>query len=234
MHPKLLQQFNRRLIDNVIGIKSIQQEYNPELGFLEGNNFDNLRWLFRFTPRWFTKYGIRKMYFRPWGFDLYRTHTTGKLESFVNESRPLGFFTKSGERFEYNFIQQFDRLDYTFNLTDAVKIPVGKYWMYRQEIQAGTFQGRRVWVDVEYGWGGFYTGRIAVFETCLGINVNKHLNFKTDYTLNKVKLLQGRVTTNELTQYVNYAFSPRIDIAAFVQWNSLDYVGFDFFLFTSN
>ncbi len=64
------------LIDNFIGIRSIQQDYNPELGFLERKNFDNVRWFFRFTPRWFTKYGIRKMYFRPWGFELYRTHTT--------------------------------------------------------------------------------------------------------------------------------------------------------------
>ncbi|HNP24867.1 MAG TPA: DUF5916 domain-containing protein [Panacibacter sp.] len=210
------------LIDNFIGIRSIQQDYNPELGFLERTNFDNLRWFFRFTPRWFTKYGIRKMYFRPWGFELYRTHTTGELESFHNETRPLGFFTKSGERFEYNLIQQFDRLDDTFTLTDAVKIPQGKYWMYRQEIQAGTFQGRRIWVDVEYGWGGFYTGRISVLETSVGINVNKHLNFRTDYALNKVKLPQGNVITNEFAQYVNYAFNPRFDIAAFVQSNSLD------------
>lgn len=162
------------------------------------------------------------MYFRPWGFELYRTHTTGELESFFNESRPLGFYTKSGERFEYNFIQQFDRLDKTFNLTDVVKIPAGKYWMYRQEIQAGTFQGRKIWVNVEYAWGGFYTGRISKLETALGININKYLNFKTDYTLNKVKLPQDNVTTNELAEYINYAFNPRFDISTFVQWNSLD------------
>jgi hypothetical protein len=210
------------LVDNFIGVRSIQQDYNPELGFLERKNFDNLRWFFRWMPRWFTKYGIRKMYFRPWGFELYRTHTTGELESFLNESRPLGFFTKSGERFEYNLYQQFDRLDDTFKLTDIVKIPVGKYWMFRQEIQAGTFQGRRVWIDGAYSWGEFYTGHINILETALGINVSKHLNFRTNYTLNKVRLPQGNVTTNELAEYMNYAFNPRLDISTFVQWNSLD------------
>jgi hypothetical protein len=210
------------LIDNFIGIRSIQKDYNPELGFLERTNFGNVRWFFRYTPRWFTKYGIRQMYFRPWGFELYRTLTTGELESFLNESRPLGFFTKSGERFEYNFYQQFDRLNDTFNLTDVVKIPVGKYWMYRQEIQVGTFQGRKIWVDANFSWGGFYTGRIHILESGLGININKHLNFKTDYTLNKVKLPQGNVTTNELAEYINYAFNPRLDFSTFVQWNSLD------------
>ena len=78
------------LIDNFVGLSSVQENYNPELGFMSRKNFDNLSWLFRFTPRWFSRLGIRKMYFRPWGFDLYRTHTTGNVESFLNETRPLG------------------------------------------------------------------------------------------------------------------------------------------------
>lgn len=141
---------------------------------------------------------------------------------FLNESRPLCFFTKSGERLEFNFYQRFDRRDNTFNLTDVVKIPVGKYWMYRQEIQAGTFQGRRIWIDVNYSWDGFYNGRIHRLKSTLGTNVNKHLNFRTDYMRNKVRLPQGKVTTNELAEYINYAFNPRLDISTFVQWNSLD------------
>lgn len=210
------------LIDNFIGVRSIQQDYNPELGFLERKNFDNARWFFRFMPRWFSKYGIRKMYLRPWGFEAYRTHTTGQLESFSNESRPLGFFTNSGERFEYNLLQQYDRLDNVFTLTDSVSIPTGKYWMYRQEIQAGTFQGRKIWVDARYSWGGFYTGHASIIEAALGINVNRHLNFKSDYTFNIVKLSQGTVTTNELAEYITYAFNSRVDVSSFVQWNSLD------------
>jgi hypothetical protein len=52
--------------------------------------------------------------------------------------------------------------------------------------------------------------------------VNKHLNFKTDYTRNKVTLPQGNVTTNELAEYINYVFKSRLDISTFIQWNSLD------------
>lgn len=135
-------------IDNFIALGSIQENFNPELGFLDRKNFDNLTWNLRLAPRWFTKYGIRRMYFRPWAFRLYRTHTTGELESFYNESRPLGFFTKSGERFEYNLQQQFERLDHPFSLTDSVTIPAGKYWMHRQEWQLGSFQGRKFWMDL--------------------------------------------------------------------------------------
>ncbi|MGE5520460.1 MAG: DUF5916 domain-containing protein [Candidatus Dadabacteria bacterium] len=210
------------LVDNYIGVRSVQQDYNPELGFLNRRNFDNLTWYFRWTPRWFTKYGIRKMFIRPWGFDLYRTHTTGELESFSNESRPLGFFTKSGESFELNFLQQFERLDSAFSLTGNIEIPAGKYWMYGEEIQVETFQGRKIWLEARYNRGGFYKGKIVAVESDVGINVNKHLNFKTGYTLNKISLPQGKVTTHELAEYINYAFNPRLDLSGFVQWNSLD------------
>lgn len=210
------------LIDNFIAVGSIRQNYNPELGFLDRKNFDNFTWNFRIAPRWFTKYGIRRMYFRPWGFQLYKTHTTGELESFYNESRPLGFFTKSGERFEFNLKQQFERLDEIFLLTDSIKIPIGKYWMHRQEFQLGSFQGRKIWADVNYGWGDFYTGKINTLETALGINAGRHLNFRTDYIYNYIKTPQGNITTHELAEYINYAFNPRLDISMFVQWNSLD------------
>lgn len=209
-------------IDNFMAIGSVQDNYNPELGFLSRKNFDNLSWSLRIAPRWFTKYGIRRMYFKPWSFSAYRTHTTGELESFYNETRPLGFYTKSGERFEYNIQQQFERLDESFALTDSIKIPVGKYWMYRQELQLGSFQGRKIWADANFGWGEFYTGRITILEVSMGINFSKHLNLRTDYILNSIKLPQGKVTTNELAQYINYAFTPRFDVAMFAQWNSLD------------
>lgn len=210
------------LIDHFIGIGSVQNNYNPELGFLNRKNYESFTWNMRYNPRWFTKYGIKKMLLKPWEFTAYRTQTTGELESFNNETRPFGFQTRSGESFEFNLQQKFDRLDVPFDLTDVVKIPSGKYWMYRTELQGGTFQGRKVWVFINYNWGGFYTGRISIIETSLGVNLDKHLNFKTDYTLNKVKLPQGNVTTKELAEYVNYAFNPRFDIASFVQWNSLD------------
>jgi hypothetical protein len=210
------------LLDNFIAVGSIQNNYNPELGFLERKNFTNLTWNFRFYPRWLTKYGIRRMSLNPWVFRIYQTYTTGELESFYNETRPLGFFTKSGERFEYNLQQEFQRLDEPFVLTDSIKIPAGKYWMHRQELQLGSFQGRKVWVDAIVGWGEFYTGNITILEASMGINFNKHFNLRTDYILNNIKLLQGKVTTHELAQYVNYAFTPRFDVAMFVQWNSLD------------
>lgn len=56
----------------------------------------------------------------------------------------------------------------------------------------------------------------------MGINVNKHLNFKTDFNYNSIKTTLGNIYTNELAEYINYAFNPKLDVALFIQWNSLD------------
>lgn len=209
-------------IDQFIAISSVQEHFNPELGFLSRKNYDNLTWNLRINPRWLAKYGIRRMYLKPWAFQIYRTHTTGKLESFYNESRPIGFFTRSGERFEFNLQQQYDRLDSAFQLTDTIRIAAGKYWMQRREFQFGTFQGRRIWVDVNLGWGDFYNGRIMIMESSSGINLSRHLNFRADYILNVIRLSSERLRTHELAAYTTFAFNPRLDATLFTQWNSLD------------
>jgi hypothetical protein len=115
--------------------------------------------------------------------------------------------------------------------------------MFRQELQFGTFQGRRVWAFAAYQWGDFYTGKINTIETELGINVSKHINLSSEYTYNNISLPEGHVRTQELAQYINYAFNTKLNITYFVQWNSVeDYlagnfrlhwipkVGTDFFL----
>jgi hypothetical protein len=210
------------LIDHFIGISSVQKNFNPSLGFLTRSNYETFTWNMRYYPRWFTKYGIRRMSLKPWEFTFYRTQATGELESFYNESRPLGFYMKSGEYFEFNLQQQYDRVDSVFQLTDSIQVGKGKYWMYRQEFQVSTFQGRKIWVSFVYNWGGFYSGKINSIISSLGINIDKHFNFRTDYTYNYIRLQDHSLSTNELAEYVNYAFNPRLDVSLFVQWNSLD------------
>lgn len=216
-------------MDIFASISEVTKDFNAESGFINRTNYRQYSWSFRLTPRWFTAYGIRKMNLKPWGFNYYETLATGQLESFNNESRPFGFYLKSGEFFEYNLIQQYDRPDLAFDLTRTIAIPAGKYWMYRQQFQFGTFQGRRVWTTFKYQWGGYYTGHIKTFESEMGVNLGRHLNLSTQYTHNKIRLPEGNVDTNELAQFINYAFTTKLSIAYFIQWNSVeDYLAGNF------
>lgn len=222
MTYRIFADYPNDLIDNYISIATMQEGFNPELGYLRRSNYRSYSWYFRLTPRIFTNYGIKKMIFKPWGTTIYQTLNTGELESLSNETRPLGAEFKSGEVFELNFKQLYDRLDEAFKLTDEITIPKGKYWMFRDELQFETNQARRVWLSLYYNWGGFYTGKIRIFQGETGINFSKHFNFSTTYTFNNVILPQGSVNTNEIATYINYAFTTKFNISFFGQWNSLD------------
>ncbi len=210
------------LIDNYIGIGGIQKGFNPALGFLRRTDFQALYWGLRFTPRWLTQYGVQRLLFKPWGFAVYRTWSTGAIESIQNEIRPIGAIFQSGDRFEINLIQNFDRIDQPFELTEEVHIPIGSYKMYQYEIQLESYSARKFWGGIEYKFGDFYTGKLSSLSLSAGWNINKHLNLSLDYQHNDVLLPQGKVTTNEIAFYSNYAFHTRLNTSLFAQYNDLD------------
>ncbi len=222
MTYRIFADYPNDLIDNYMSIASMHEDFNPELGYIRRSNYRSYSWYFRLTPRIFTNYGVKKMIFKPWGATIYQTLNTGELESFSNETRPLGAEFKSGEVFEINFIQLYDRLDEGFELTDEIIIPEGKYWMFRNELQFETNQSRKVWLALKYNWGNFYTGKIRTFDSEVGLNINKHFNINANYSLNKVILPNNEIYTNELATYINYAFTTKLNISFFGQWNSLD------------
>ncbi|MCF6366505.1 MAG: carbohydrate binding family 9 domain-containing protein [Bacteroidales bacterium] len=219
---RIFSDYPNDLIDNYMAFGTMQRNFNPELGYIRRSDYDSYTWYFRLTPRVFNKYGIKRLILKPWGFTLYNTHSTGELESFHNETRPFGAILNSGERFEFNFIQNYDRIDDAFELTDEISIPTGKYWMYNYEIQLETYNARRIWSELLYNWGGFYTGTIRTLELSLGININKHFNLNADYSWNEVKLAEGKIITHEIASYLNYAFTTKLNFSLFGQFNSLD------------
>jgi len=212
------------LIDNFMAVGSMQKDFNPELGYIRRTDYDSYNWHLRISPRVLTKYGVKRLLLKPWSFVLYNTHSTGEMESFSNEIRPIGAVFQSGDKFEVNLIQAYDRIDHPFDLTDEVSIPIGKYWMYKYELQVESYQARRIWVELQYNWGDFYTGKIKTFESVLGLNVNKHLNLNGAYTLNLLDFPEESITTNELALYLNYAFNTKLNLSLFTQYNDLDEV----------
>ena len=212
------------LIDNFMAVGSMQKNFNPELGFVRRTNYDSYSWYFRLDPRLLTKYGIKRLILKPWGFTLYNTHSTGEIESFSNETRPLGAIFKSGDRFEINLIQNYDRIDEPFWLTDNISIPIGKYTMFKYEIQFESYHARKVWTGLLYNWGDFYNGKIQTLESEIGININKHLNLNANYTINYVSFSNAEVTTNEVALYLNYAFTTKLNFSLFSQYNDLEEV----------
>ncbi|PWT95687.1 MAG: hypothetical protein C5B52_17375 [Bacteroidetes bacterium] len=221
--------FPNDLIDNFIGFVTIQQNFNPEMGFLQRKNFKEYSWSMRLAPRWFENAGIKRMNFVPWDFAIYTNDTTGELESYYNEIRPFGFTTKSGDVFEFNLQQSYDHPGHDFNLTDTVVIKSGEYHMHAYEFQLSSYQGRKLFGSIIFNKGSYYGGHKRTIASEAGINFNKHFNFVVDYINNHVTLPQAIFTTHELSGNFVYAVNTKWDNSLFVQWNSeIDLILFNF------
>ena len=214
--------FPNDLIDNYIATSSIPAGFNAELGYFGRQNFNAFSWNLNITPRILKKFGFQQFEFNPWEFVAYWTHTTGELESISDETRLLGFQLKSGDKFEYNIQYNYDRLDDEFELTDNILIPAGKYQFVAHEVQIETYQGRKLYGEIKGSIGKYYLGDIRSVELALGLNISSHLNVKADYELNYLKFQDQEDFVQQLAAYVNYAFTTRLDLALFAQWNTED------------
>lgn len=200
----------------------VQNNFNPEVGFLRRSNYKHLYTELQFNPRPSFLPWIRVMEFKPIDVDYYWTDDTNELESIGSEWRPLGFGTKSGEWFEYNIQRFYDRLSEPFEIHDDVELPMGKYWYTRHEIQFHTFRGRKVVFGGETSWGGYYSGDRTSSVVMLQLNLNKHLNVSADYEWNNLEFPEGNFTTHETGGKVEYAFNPKLFTSLYGQWNNED------------
>jgi len=207
-------------IDTYTSITNVQRDYNPEMGFLRRGNYKMLRSKMYIMPRPDSISWIQKLVFKPIDFHIYLTDATNKLESFDYEIRPLGIRFTSGERFEFNIIRNYDRLDDNFELYDSSIIYAGDYWWTKYDFQFSTFSARRISGFINYSWGGFYNGLQKSLYTSLKFNVNKHLNLSADFSQKHIDLLSNSFTTNEIGGRIDYAFNPKTTSTIFGQWNN--------------
>jgi hypothetical protein len=196
--------------------------FNPETGFLRRENYQTLIMDMRIKPRpsflpWF-----QQLVFKPFDFNYYIDDETHELQSFWSEFRPLGFTTKSGEFFEANYQRRAENLTENFEIHDGIVIPLGKYWYSRYELQFGTFEGRPVAGFLFVQWGDFYNGTRSEWSLRGIVQINKHVNFSSDFTANKIILPGGDFNVYEWSGRVNLAVSPDLFGSVFGQWNTDD------------
>ncbi len=209
-------------IEYDLAVVGIQQNYNPEMGFLRRHNYRMYYTELQFNPRPKFWPFFRNLILKPLDINYYVNELTNQLESIFYELRPFGFVTRSGEVSEFNVQWVYDRLDEPFVLLDDIVIPEGEYWDTRWEIQFETFQGRKLSGELFINQGSFYTGNRLRLSTDANLNINKHWNLSAEWSRNYLNFSQGDFITDEVGGRVAYAFNPKLNTSLFGQWNNED------------
>ena len=138
------------------------------------------------------------------------------------EWRPLAGEFQSGDQFEVNIQRLFDAPRDTFEIFTGTELPPGRYWWNRIEFQYETSSGRPLSVDAQASWGDFYTGTSRELSLSATWRTGGHLILTADIGQTRVRLPTGRFTALETAGRLDYAFSPRMDLLALVQYNNED------------
>lgn len=205
------------LWDVALAFKQIGDEFEPALGFVPriGIRKTNLGIEYRPRPH---RLGIRQFFFefRP----EYITNLENRVENWRLFTAPFNVETESAEHLEWNVVPEFEHLAEPFEISSGIVIPPGSYqWTaFRAEANTAT---KRAWViDLEYWWGGFYSGTRRQIELEVTLKPNTHLLLSAGIERNDISLPEGEFFTQIFIGNVNYNFSPDVSWANLVQYDN--------------
>ena len=190
--------------------------FSPEVGFMRRVNFiENLAQV-RLSRRPRTRSAIRRVSLES-ALD-YITDTDERLE---NRQARLGVRTEmqSGDAWTVQYNRDFEWINAPFDIV-GTRVPAGAYHFstVRGTYTLGT--QRRISGDVTAARGGFYDGHRTDVSYRGRAEVSSHLSVEPTVSLNWVDLPTGSVRATLVSGRATLSFTPRMLVAALVQYNS--------------
>ena len=196
---------------------TVGKNFNPEIGFVRRDNFRRNFAQFRFSPRPRSIPWLRRMIYQG-SFD-YITDMTGILETRESKLR-LEMELENSDKWYLQYTDSFEGLPEEFKLTSDVILPVGgyKFGHIRTEYDFGA--QRRVSGRLFYTRGTFYGGTRSDVGYQGRAVFTPQLAIEPRVSVSDVDLPQGSFTTTLLGTRASFTVSPRMFLAALIQFNS--------------
>ncbi len=144
----------------------------------------------------------------------------GQWESYRIFMAPINWRLESGDRFEFNFNPQGERLVAPFTIAEGVVIPPGEYHFARLRLEA-EFAAKR-WLSGQVTWwfGTFYSGTLHELEAEIEIKPVPLVTVDVNAELNAGRLPVGNFTTTLYAGRLRLNLSPDLTIASLVQYDT--------------
>ncbi|MDA1092577.1 MAG: DUF5916 domain-containing protein [Acidobacteria bacterium] len=197
---------------------AVGDNFRPEIGFLRRDDFRRNFASARFSPRPQSIESVRKVALE--GSIDYTTDGAGLLETRVQQGL---FWTEfeNGDRIFAGVTDTYERLEEPFGIAPRVSIPVGEYSFVNTRVVYALASHRPLSGGLTFDRGGFWGGD----RTSLGwfngrIGVTSQLSVEPSLSFNWINLPQGDFTTELASVRTTYTMTPRMFVAALVQYNS--------------
>jgi hypothetical protein len=197
---------------------SIDDDFNPELGFVRRDDMVRDFASFRFSPRPKRSGAVRKYHYQ--GSIEYIENTKGRLES-REQTGEFAIEFQNGDRIGGAFLHIFEFLPERFPIGGGVVLPPGGYRFDSVRFGYNMGQQRRISANLQADIGTFYNGRKTTLQVGRGrVPITSQLAIEPTYSYNRVNLIEGDFTTHLAGSRVTYTMTPLMFASALVQYNS--------------
>lgn len=216
-------QFVSDRFQSSIDYKGIESNFNPEMGFIRRSGVQRTTGSFYFTPRPSKKSSIRK--YELGVNSVYVTNQEGVLYDRQNTLK-IGETLQSSERIWFTFSHDYELLPYNWEIRPGYTIQQGVYegksvsaWFYSNV-------SKPFYATLYLNYSDYWGGSISTFNTTLQYNQISHLRLHSSAAFNRISLPEVDFNTFTISNRIIYAFSTRLFVKAYIQYNS-DRLQFD-------
>ena len=216
------------LFDNFVSLYRIDAGFDPALGFVRRTGIWETTGHVDFMPRPHAL-GIRQLDFTfpipSWDVIADESGSLRHSRDWQTawfEWRVFGGDRENGDHFEVNYQRQMDAPSDTFDIFRGAKIPPGRYWWSRYELQYFMSSNRQLSFGAFVNWGPFYAGRSADLELEGTWRGGGRVILGADVARTAARLPGGGFTALQVSSRIEYDLNVRTSFLGFIQYTNDD------------
>ncbi len=201
--------------------REIQENFDPELGFVQRTNVRMLRLGASYNPRPKPSSGIQQMF-----HDVFYTRFT-RLDNGLVETWKL-YFTlvdwhlTSGDSLHslFDLNPTYERLFEPFEISPGVILPAGEYRFMPMRIFFTSAQKRKLQGSIGLTFGNFWSGTAKTIQTGLRYQLPPKFTISLNTNQTFAQLPEGNFVARIFSTQVNYAVSPFLSFSNLIQFDN--------------
>jgi hypothetical protein len=198
------------------------ESLDPGLGYMMRHGIQTFYAKLAYQPRpeqGFLGKLVRQFFFEASG-DFY-WDLSGRLETSRLTASPLSLRTESGEHIGLEIVLNRDVLPYDFEVAKGVILPAGSYDFTNSRLDFSSATHRPVAFDMNYNFGGFYSGHYDDLKIGLALKYKGYANLALDTNLVRGRLPQGRFSENVYQVKADIFLSPDFGLMNYIQYDDI-------------
>ena len=196
----------------------VDQNFNPEVGFMQRQAFRQMLVTPRFTPRPRGRGRVRQYNYVP--TVNYITDNQNQLQSRTLEALYRIEF-RTSDTFTAQYDSNYERVVRPFAISEGVTIPAGAYDFSNVRVAYILGLYRRVSGTAAVEQGSFYSGTKTSAAFNGRVRLGYRLSVEPVVSYNWIELPpQQNVITKVISARTNYSFTPRMYFSGLLQYNS--------------